>query len=197
MIKKAFLGFVFFGLANSAAAQWEVTAGYSQFELGGKRLHFDLGAAVIGAGYRFPISDTFSITPIVRIGFGIKDDDFPWTIAGVENGQPMLWEPAAKIKVDKYYGLQVRGEFQVNDKAYLFVVPSYSVLDTKISVNYQSVGLDFSNYSVREEEDGFGIGAGAGWRFTDLIGAELSYETADFGPGWDLNTLSAQLRFAF
>lgn len=197
MIKKACFGFVFFCLANSAAAEWEVTAGYSQFELGGKRLHFDLGAAVIGAGYRFPISDSLSIIPMLRIGFGIKDDEFPWTTGAVENGQPVQYEPAAKIKVDKYYDLQVRGEFQVNSRAYLFVAPSYSALDTKISVNYQSVGLDFSNYSVREDDDGFGIGAGAGWRFTDLIGVELSYETADFGPGSDLNTLSAQLRFAF
>lgn len=195
MIKKTSLGFVFFCLANSAAAQWEVTAGYSQFDLD-MGLSFDLGAAVLGAGYNFPISERLSITPMLRIGSGIKDDDYPWTIGSVENGQPVQYEPAAEIKVDKYYGFQVRGEFQLNNRAYLFVAPSYSVLDTKIAVNYQSAGLDFPNYSVRDDSDGFGIGAGAGWRFTDLISAELSYEMADLGNQVDVNILSAQLRFA-
>lgn len=196
MIKKASLGLALFCLANSAVAQWEVTAGYSQLDLD-MGLSFDLGAAVLGAGYNFPISERLNITPMVRIGFGMKDDDFPWTLGTTENGQPVQYRPDAKLKVNQYYGVQVRGEFQLNNSVYLFVAPSYSVLEEKITVNYQSVGLDFSNKSVRRDWDGFGIGAGAGWKFTDFIGAEFSYETADFGRGVDVNTLNVQMRFSF
>jgi outer membrane autotransporter protein len=156
-----------------------------------------LGAAVLGAGYSFPISEALSITPMIRIGYGIKDDDIPFYVGSVENGQPVQYQPSAKIEVDHFCGLQVRGEFQLNGKAYLFVEPSYSLVETKLSVNYRSVGLEFPDFSESDDREGFGIGAGAGVRFNDLISAELSYEIADLGNQVDMNTLSAQLRFSF
>lgn len=196
MIKKASIAFTLFSLASSALAQWEVTASYSQFDLD-QGLSFDLGAAVLGAGYSFPITESLTLTPIVRIGYGVKDDDFPWYVGSVQNGQPIQYKPSAEISVDQYYGLQVRGEFQLSDRAYIFVAPSFSVIETKISVDYRSVGLNSPDYHQSDDADGFGIGAGAGFKFNDLMSAELAYEQTDLDHGVELNTLSAQLRFFF
>src|SRR5690606_19605614 len=138
-----------------------------------------------------------SITPMIRIGYGIKDDDIPFYVGSVENGQPVQYQPSAKIEVDHFYGLQVRGEFQLNSKAYLFVERSYSWVETKLSVNYRCVGLDFPDFSESYDKEGFGIGAGAGLRFNDLISVELSYEIADLGDRVDMKSLSALLRFSF
>lgn len=192
MIKKASLGLVFFCLTNSAAAQWEVTAAYSQLSDD----HFDLGAAVLGAGYSFPISERLSITPMVRIGFGVKDDSFLSYTGASQNGQPAQYVTPARLEIDQYYGLQIRGEFQLNNRAYLFVVPSYSDIEFKKSINFQRFGIDLPNYSGSYSLDGFGIGAGAGLRFNDLISAEFSYETTDLGSRVDMDTLNVQLRFS-
>lgn len=194
MIKKASIVFILFSLANSAVAQWEVSAGYSQLNLD-QGLSFDLGAAVLGTGYSFPITESLTLTPIVRIGYGVKDDDFPWYVGSVENGQPIQYKPSAEIKVDQFYGIQVRGEFQVNDKAYIFVAPSFSVIETKITVDYRSVGLNFPDYHHKDEADGFGIGAGIGFKLNDLISAELLYETTDLDDKVEADVLTAQLRF--
>lgn len=151
---------------------------------------------MLGAGYSLPISEKLSITPMVRIGFGVKDDSFLSYTGASQNGQPAQYVTPAKLEIDQYYGLQIRGEFQLNNRAYLFVVPSYSEIELKESINFRRFGIDLPNYSGSYNLDGFGIGAGASLRFNDLISAELSYEMADLGNQVDVNTLSAQLRFA-
>lgn len=196
MIKKASIAFTLIFLAQSAAAQWEVTTGYSRLELD-QGLSFDFGAAVIGVGYGFPINDALTITPMLRLAHGIKDDKVPYYVGSTESGQPIQYELAAKIELGQYYGLQIRGEYQFSERAYLFVAPSYSVIETKITVNYRSVGLDSPDFSEHFDRNGFGIGVGAGFSFNDLISAELSYETTDLGSRVDVNTLSAQVRVSF
>ena len=194
MIKKASIAFTLF-LANSAVAQWEATVGYSQFD--SDWLSLDVGAAILGTGYSFAINDKLTITPIARIGFGVKDDTLPITIGSSENGQPLQYEISAEVEVDQYYGIQVRGEFALNERAYLFVAPSYSAIETEMTVKYRSIGLDFADSRENFDRNGFGIGAGAGFRANDLISAELIYEKTDLGERVDMNTLSAQLRFSF
>lgn len=195
MIKKASMAFAIFCFANSAVAQWEVTAGYSYHDL--DRLSLGLGAAVLGAGYSFPINDKLSITPMLRVGFGVKDDDYLWTVGSTENGQPVQYEGTAKVELSKYHSLQIRADFELTNKAYAFVAPSYTMIESKRTFDPQSIGFDFPPDTNRDDMEGVGLGAGVGLKFSELISAELSYETTDYSNSIDGDVLSVRMRFSF
>lgn len=196
MIKKISLGIAFLCLASSASAQWEAAVGYSNLSLEWES--FDLGAVVVGAGYNIPINERLTITPTMRLGYGVKHDELPWHIGTVEtdeNLMPVTYELMAEVKVRQYYGFQVRTQFELDSGVYLFAAPSYSLLE--ISMSLDTSGLDFDSRGRRIDEWGFGLGAGAGIKFSELIRAELSYERTVFDELSDTNMLNVQLRFVF
>lgn len=111
------------------------------------------------------------------------------------NEEPFTQILRAKTEVSKYYGLQVRAQFQTESGVYLFAAPSYSKLEIKISPDtYAAFGS--SSPSFRLDDWMLGIGAGVGMKFTDSTSAEFSYEKTEFIKS-DSEIMNIQLRFAF
>lgn len=112
----------------------------------------DLSALSGSIGYSFDTSTAFRIVPEARVGFGISDD----TVSGV------------KVKLESFYGIDVRGEF--GDTLYGFIVPSYTNYRTKAT---------FGGLSASDNSWEFGIGGGVGYHLNDQVAVEASYENID------------------
>lgn len=165
MLKKVCLGVALLSMSAVASAQIEATAGYSSLDLD----EVTLGALVAGVGYRIPLNEAVSLTPGARIGFGIADDSIGNT----------------DYELDSFYGLQMRAQFDTQNGFYLFALPSYSKLEMGVS------GGLWGDDSWESDWE-FGIGAGAGFKFSDFAGIEASFEKID-----EADMLSIQGRFTF
>lgn len=181
MLRGITLGLVTVCWASSASAQWEASAGYTHVDTA---LH-NLGAAVVGVGYQFPINNAWSVIPTARIGYGIKDGTLPVRVGDMEDGEPVTYVYDADISINNFYALQLRTQFYLNNGIYLFAAPSYTDLGLKINGN---------QYDRTERDDGFGIGAGAGFRINDSLVAEASYEETN---AFDSELIGVKLRFTF
>lgn len=178
MFKKAAFALALTTLPLAASAELVVGAGYTN--LSGDDSEFDASwnALVASVGYKASVSESFTIVPELRVGFGIGDDSHT-----VDNGFGSAVE--VKTEVDNLYGLAARGEFALGNGAYLFAVPSLT--KTKIAISAAGVG----GTDVTSDWE-FGIGAGAGFRFSDFVGIDLSYEVID-----EIDVLTVQGRFTF
>ncbi|MEX2130016.1 MAG: outer membrane beta-barrel protein [Pseudohongiellaceae bacterium] len=128
--------------------------GYAQLDADGPTL----GVIVGSIGYQYEVgSSNFSLTPQLRVGFGMQDDSI--TESGVR----------VKIDVDKAYGVDLRGQWDF-DNTYFFVAPSY--------INYEIEGKA-AGITVSEDSWEFGAGIGAGLNLSDNASVELSYEHID------------------
>lgn len=155
-----------FGLISSASAQVTGSAGYSQFSQGS----VDLGAVQGTVGYRFPLTGLAGrsyIIPEARLGVGVDDD----TVGGVT------------VEMDEYYGVTARFQYESREGFYAFAYPSY----TRFSLSGSLAGVVVSDDSWE-----FGAGAGVGFAFTDLLGAEVAYERID-----EANVFNASIRIGF
>ena len=181
MPRSILLGLVIACYASSASAQWEVSAGYTHVDTA---LH-NLGAAVVEVGYQFPINDTWSVIPTARIGYGIKDGTLPLRVGDMEDGEPITYVYDADVSINRFYALQLRAQYNLNNGVYLFAAPSYTDLGLKINGN---------QYDRSINDDGFGIAAGAGFQINDSWSVEASYEETN---AFDAELIGVQLRFSF
>lgn len=165
MLKKAFFGVALLSVSAVASAQMEATAGYSSIDYE----DVTVGALVASAGFRIPLNEAVSLTPGARVGFGISDD----TVAGMD------------VELDKFYGLQLRAQFDTQSGFYLFALPTY----TKAELDVSASGFDVASPEFDWE---FGIGAGAGFKFSDFLGIEAYFEKID-----EFDVLGVQGRFTF
>lgn len=176
---RAALGAVTWSLASAASAQFEVTVGYADLE----HDRIEVGAMVAGAGFRLPVTDAISITPSVRAGVGVRDDEFATrsVISATGSGEAVTVVTEERVEINEFYGMQLQGRFGFSNGTYLFVVPSYTFLD-----------LASRRSGYRHKDRGFNLGAGAGIRFSDIISAEFSYEKMGFA---SVDVLNIQVRF--
>ncbi|MGY6555486.1 MAG: outer membrane beta-barrel protein [Wenzhouxiangella sp.] len=127
----------------------------------------DLGAIYGSAGFEFDLGPNVSVTPELRVGFGVTDD----TLFGID------------VELRRLYGLATRVNYNANNGLYLFATASY--------VNYEFKASAFGS-SASEDTWEFGIGAGLGFYFTERLGLELQYENVD-----SEDVISAGLRLRF
>lgn len=167
MIKKSLLALALSGASFMSMANWVGGIGYVNVsdDISGKDI--SLGGITGSLAYKIDSENKFTFIPEVRIGTGIDDD----TVYGV------------KVEMESFIAFSLKGQYQLNEKAYLFAAPSYANLEIKASAN---------GYSETDDEWEFGIGAGAGYQFSDTISGEISYEQFD---GTDV--ISAGVKFNF
>ena len=130
----------------------------------------DLKAIPLVIGYEVASENSFTFVPELRLGFGIGDD----TADGI------------KYEIDTFTAIGVRGQFQANDNAYVFITPTWAKAKLKAS----AMGESGSG-----SEDDFGIQIGAGMEISDGLSAEISWESYDMA-GTDIDMLNIGLRMA-
>jgi len=150
------------GITSAATAEMVGGVGYSSLSEDGIRLGTIQGTL----GYKLDTSSNFSLIPEFRAGFGVNDD----SVLG------------AKIEVDRFYGVNLRGQWE-GEQTYFFFAPSY----TNVKLDASALGT-----SVSSNDWELGAGIGAGWRFNDNASIEASYEYFD---GTDI--IGVGLRFEF
>jgi opacity protein-like surface antigen len=150
------------------------TAAYAEGVVGGlgaSRVSIDppdFSAVLVNGtiGYQFDSSSELSFTPEVRLGYGVSDD----RLAGV------------KVEISHAYGFDIRATLE-GDDFYGFLVPSYTKYKVKASAGpAKATASDWE----------FGIGIGGGYRLTDHIAVEISYEKVS-----DADVLGAGIRLNF
>lgn len=156
-----------------ASADWVAGGDYATLDAD----DISLSALVGSIGYRFPLqSESHSIIAGVRYGLGVGDDSFP---AG--QGESI------DVELDSFMALEATYEYDFGNNFYIQGTLSWADIETEASYNGQAGSF---SASVSESEVGYGIGAG--YKFSDALGAELSYETYD-----ETDYLALGLRFNF
>ena len=160
-MKKFVLAIALFAVSLPASAQWVVGGGYVNLSDEEGDIDVSLGAVYGSAGYLIEGEGNFSFLPEVRVGFGIADD----TVLGVD------------VEIDNFLALSVRGQYTFDSGFYLFAAPSYARLELTASAG---------GISVSEDDWEFGVGGGAGYKFTEQLWGELGYETYDGTDAWGI-----------
>jgi opacity protein-like surface antigen len=88
-----------------------------------------------------------------------------------------------KVEIERFIALSLRGQYNFSNGAYVYVVPSYANLKSKV------------NYAGESDSDDsweFGVGAGVGYQLNKKISVEASYENYD-----ETDLLSVGFKYAF
>lgn len=134
---------------------------------------FDIsvGMLVGSIGYKHQIDEKLQVMPELRLGFGISDDTV------------RVYSTDVTVEVNSFTSFSLRGQYAIDDNAYVFLAPTYSNLDFEAS---SAVG------SASEDEWDFGVNAGVGYKFSNSAEAEVSFE--DF-EGTSLLSLGIRTNF--
>lgn len=155
------------GMAGSALAGPTGSIGYTQLM---DVEDLDLGAIYGSVGFEFELGPNVSITPELRLGSGVKDDNFFFF----------------DVELRRLYGLATRVSYTADSGFYVFGTASY------VNYDFRFRPRTGSGSSFTEDSWEFGIGAGLGFYFTERFGVELQYENVD-----SEDVVSAGLRWRF
>lgn len=154
----------------SSLANW--TGGVSYINISDNVGYSDISLGVVAGslGYEFNTSEKFSLVPELRIGLGIKDDEFDWIVD-------------VDVEVERFVSFSVRGQYDFNNTWYAYAAPSYTNLELKASLD---------DYFDSADESEFGFSAGFGINLTETTAIEVTFEDFD-----GTNLVGAGLKFAF
>lgn len=145
-------------LLHTTTASAQLTGGLTYYltdvEVDTPALDYELGLFGATVGYRLASSSLFSLTPELRVGFGVEDDH----------------AQGIKLDVERYYGVNLRAQWELARNTWFFVAPSYT--------NFQAKASGFG-VTAREDDWEFGGGLGLGIGLSENTGLELSYEKFD------------------
>ena len=175
MFKKITLTTLLLGVSYAATADWVGGISYHRITEKSDGVKIGLGAMSGSLGHKILIQDQIYIIPEVRVGLGVQDDSFD--IMGIDVG----------VEVDGFLSLSLKGQMEVDNNLYAYIVPSYANFNVTTSVS--GYGQDME---VTEDSWHFGLGAGLGYRFNQERSVELAYEKFD-----DVEVMSAGLKFNF
>ncbi|MBA6252948.1 MULTISPECIES: outer membrane beta-barrel protein [unclassified Colwellia] len=169
MFKKTAIALTLFSLSLTAvAADWQVGGGFGQLSDSSDGDDISLNFIYGSVAYKIENSaKNFYLMPELRLGTGVGDDSLY----------------GAKIKVESLLALSLRGQYDFNNRAYVYVMPSYANLDLKAS---------YRGESASDDSWEFGIGAGVGYSLNKKVSVEASYETYD-----GTKLLSVGFKYAF
>lgn len=190
-MKKVLAGVLLGSVFSSSAIAGSMTGGVllSQFKADDLSLNTLSGSF----GYQFDVNERFSVTPELRLGFGIGTDNDQEEVDGnfydIEN------------KISNFNSLGVKFEYMATEKAYLlFDVISLKLkfADTEHVINktsFTGTGVTSSTTVIKSggtsnREMGFGFGAG--YNVSERASIEARYEKVK-----ELKVLSAGLKFKF
>ena len=96
----------------------------------------------------------------MRVGFGVREDVVSLSGNDIEVG------------LDGLFIVSLKAQHEFDNNLYVFVAPSYGNVDVTASAY-----LNGQNFSGNDNTWIFGIGSGLGYRFSENMSAELSYES--------------------
>ena len=109
---------------------------------------------------------------------GIAPDGRPYAA-----NDPHLLRWVHLAELDSFLAFSLRGQYDFQSGLYLYAAPSYARAEFTASAG---------GVSVSEDDWEFGIGGGAGYKFTDQFWGEVSYESYD---GTDAFSLGFKVAF--
>ncbi len=157
--------------ADERDGGWVAGMGYTSFSESEDNVDISVGAIWGSLGYQIKATDKFYVTPEVKIGKGIGSDTI------ISGSTPI------DVELDSYLAVSLRGEYDFQNGAYLFVAPTYAKGEFNVNV-----GSDFAESSSWE----FGAGIGAGYNFSAGKKIEVAYESFD---GTDMISLAVKFDF--
>lgn len=157
--------------ADERDGGWVAGMGYTSFSESEDNVDISVGAIWGSLGYQIKATDKFYVTPEVKIGKGIGSDTI------ISGSTPI------DVELDSYLAVSLRGEYDFQNGAYLFVAPTYAKGEFNVNV-----GSDFAESSSWE----FGAGIGAGYNFSAGKKVEVAYESFD---GTDMISLAVKFDF--
>ena len=157
--------------ADEGDGGWVAGMGYTSFSESEDNVDISVGAIWGSLGYQIKATDKFYVTPEVKIGKGIGSDTI------ISGSTPI------DVELDSYLAVSLRGEYDFQNGAYLFVAPTYAKGEFNVNV-----GSDFAESSSWE----FGAGIGAGYNFSAGKKVEVAYESFD---GTDMISLAVKFDF--
>ncbi|MBM7072316.1 outer membrane beta-barrel protein [Shewanella sp. 202IG2-18] len=167
MLKKVIFATLIASVSGSCLANWVGDVSYLSLSDSNRVINVHshkndvtLGVLALSAGYEIPLAENFSITPEAQYGFGIKDD----TLNIDDNGAT----DNVTVDVDKYYGFNLRAQYNFTPQFYAYVQPQY----TKIKVEAKHKSSGAKDYG---SETKFGYGGGVGYQITPQLGANLGF----------------------
>ena len=171
MLKKTLLAASLLSFSHlSFADDWVAGAAYSNLSFA--ELDFSVLSASIG--YQLDYNNGFSLLPEVRVGLGIGDDSLPG-FSEVE------------LEIDTFVAITLRGQYTFTNGMYIYAAPSYANLALSSTVSFEGMSA-----SASEDESEFGFGAGLGYKFSNKIAAEFTYEQFD-----ETDVISLGLKYHF
>lgn len=141
--------------AQTASAEIVTGIAYQSADIEDSGVDIRLGLVSATVGYKFATSaSNFSITPEFRLGTGISDDK----------------DLGITVKAKRFYGANVRAQWDLSNNAYLYAAPSYTNFEFEAST---------ANLKLREDDWEFGGAIGAGYKLSSNLNLELTYEMFD------------------
>ncbi len=154
MFKKTLIGLA---IATISMSSWaNLTFGAHHINYSNDDISLNGAAGAIGL--RIDINDKFYLMPELRIGSGIDEDDY---YVGVN---------PVSLEISSYSSLRLRGQFDFHPQMFAYVTTAYTNLELTGTFAGQSHSADASE---------FGGGAGFGFRLTEHLALEASYEAYD------------------
>ena len=157
--------------ADEGDGGWVAGMGYTSFSESEDNVDISVGAIWGSLGYQIKATDKFYVTPEVKIGKGIGSDTI------ISGSTPI------DVELDSYLAVSLRGEYDFQNGAYLFVAPTYAKGEFNVNV-----GSDFAESSSWK----FGAGIGASYNFSAGKKVEVAYESFD---GTDMISLAVKFDF--
>ena len=186
MFKNTALALTLLSLSLTASADWQTGGGFSYFSdsSGGDDLLLNI---VYGSvGYKIKNSEkNYFFMPELRIGTGVNDDSYTdtHTIQYGYGTNYSVYSKTTTFEVERFIALSFRGQYEFSSGAYVYVIPSYANVKSKVSYYGESMSDD--NWE-------FGVGAGVGCNLNKKVSVEASYENYD-----DTDLLSVGFKYAF
>lgn len=172
---RIFLACIMGFAGNNVYARTSVTMGYSDLSTKVQTLDASLSAITIGLAYEIENTSTyFTLVPQILIGKGVKNDTaevFGFDVV------------PAKVSIERYLVMSLRGNFALSYSVYLFAQPVYTNLKVGAS-NFGENNSD-SDWSI-------GYGIGAGFKPTNNISLEVGYGKFD-----ETDSVTGTFRYRF
>jgi hypothetical protein len=186
MFKSSAIALTLLSLSLTASADSQVGGGFSYFSesSGGDDLLLNI---VYGSvAYKIKNSEkNYFFIPELRIGTGVNDDSYTvsrTTQYGYGTNY-IQYSKTTTFEVEWFIALSFRGQYEFSNGAYVYVMPSYANIGTKVN----SYGESFSKDNWE-----FGVGAGVGYSLNKQVSVEASYEKYD-----EIEILSVGFKYAF
>ncbi len=132
--------FIFTSLITTAEAAQQADNGivvgvdYTYFTISPYYGDANPGAINASIGYKFNLTNNFSLTPEYKIGTGLTDDSTRRVVSVFASVDGVLYEfEDIDVEIDNFMLFSLRAQYELDNGIYFYIAPSYA--RTKISLS--------------------------------------------------------------